>query len=80
MIFFIVHGWMGLHFLILSRLFSPVFVLLFRSSFLSAALLIPRFSDVHWTLAVPLQYSTQFPCPSIASNRPSCLFEAHNFL
>lgn len=41
-----------------------------------AALFIPRFSDVHWTLAVPLAYSTRIPCSSIVKNRSSCPVEA----
>lgn len=76
----LVHGWTGFVFPvpILSRLILYPPLSLFVSlhlpsdSVLSAALLIPRFSDVHGTLVVPLAYSTQVPCSSIVRNRLNC--------
>jgi hypothetical protein len=72
---FYVHGQMGL---LLSDSFFTAFAYFLPCSvlILSAAFLIPRFSDVHWTLAVPSPYSTQVPCSSIVRNRPSCLLKA----
>lgn len=62
-----------------SRLFVPLFFIFRSDTVLTAALFIPRFFDVHWTLTVPLAHFTQVPCSSIVRNRLNCPRKAMMF-